>query len=1471
MGKEGRIDSLFILISSVLIFTVYTVLVLGFPGLNTNFPSNETNTSTSYGYDASGLNGSFNGTNPQFHAVVTANATTGNVTNVTLYISLNSTSTDTAIKNQTINTTTGPGVTETIIFNTTTLNEGTYFWFFEIWGNETLTIGSNTTNNRSFIVDKTVPGFNKVDNQTILNTSNNAIATEDKVYISINASDAITSIHTVRLFVNSTGTANNEVNITSDGTKGAGTAGNGTKVNLSFTIGPDLVGQVLNFTIQVNDSVNNVNITSVIFSIASDGTVPGPITLNSPQDVLNQTSPTINFNFTAIDNNDTSLTADINVTFGGSQFTNLSSISITNGSAQVNTTNRAFSNGTYTWNVTVTDGAGNINTSESRTFTIDQIFPVVDYYNFTNQSLDHNGSVFNNTDAAVALDKTTGVSQGSKFFGIANWTDNLTLVRQGKLQAFNGTSLSWVTLNESVNQTSGYIASNHAGWTNFTFTPSTGHNMFEGKNVSFRILANDSVGNSNSSSEVKNFTILISDNTVPEITINGSVSANGSNSTNTRPIVSWSVNERTNLAEINISVDGTLTADGCNKWMRFTTTANENRNSSFQITDSSSCTLANGTHFIEVSARDTAGNIEVEFHNFTVESGSQPGLLLSNLIGRSGVDFGKAAVNNTNITSEVGINLSGTNGVSASIANITYISSCNTSKTDVMTNNTAIYPFNSTSNIACGTQFANRTLTITVTDSAGNSNSTVLGFLVDNVGPLLTVTSPTNGQTFGANLTINLSAYDRGQGISSFGYYIDGGINVGTFNNLNTSATLAATGVNHTNVFRINFTAGTHTIKFTANDTLGNVVNSSVLTITQVAGIKPGEINSSMTTHITKLIGVPANVTVKMKGAGGDYQELGSSNETDNNNTFELVLDLNSSDTNNINVSLSEINGSAANWDNINFTIYINESKLEAGIQNNWTVNVRHPVYINDSIGDFITNNNSYFGMVVLPINTTNGTGTANTSTAREIWWIKDSALLSSRVNVSQCRTAIGPTSTNPCWNYTTGGRTIVSVPHFSIVTGINDSTAPTVTVVTPSSTEGNQTVSMFVPNITVTSDTVSCKYVVNNTLATANKTMSLSGTTCLGNTERFKTQDGVYNITFFAEDAAQNTATLVYHLNISDTTASDSGTSITSGSIDSTSAQITISGVNESVNATVNYGTTNTSLSSSKTETDFNGTQVVSLTGLSASTTYHYNVTLYDFNGNSNTNGTFSFATAAALSSTTTTTTSSSGGGGGTVSVSTIKASKAQVWSKLPAGTSISVNINKDTIGITKVAVAGIKNDLNNVEIEVQSLTKNPVSKEPTSKVFQYLRVNKKNIKDTDADSFKISFRATKSWLTENSLASGDVALYRYNNGWDELTTKVTSTDSTYVNYEADTPGFSSFAIGARTSVAPPPVTDTTGDTATPTTGDEQDEAEVPIPVDKPKDVEAPGKSPMAWIIAGIVVLLGIAMIVFYQKNKKK
>lgn len=43
------------------------------------------------------------------------------------------------------------------------------------------------------------------------------------------------------------------------------------------------------------------------------------------------------------------------------------------------------------------------------------------------------------------------------------------------------------------------------------------------------------------------------------------------------------------------------------------------------------------------------------------------------------------------------------------------------------------------------------------------------------------------------------------------------------------------------------------------------------------------------------------------------------------------------------------------------------------------------------------------------------------------------------------------------------------------------------------------------------------------------------------------------------------------------------------------------------------------------------------------------------------------------------------------------------------------------------------------------------------------------------------------------------------------------------------------------------------------------------PAPVVEPKPVEAPSKAPVAWIIAAVVVILGIILIVAYQKKKQQ
>ena len=113
--------------------------------------------------------------------------------------------------------------------------------------------------------------------------------------------------------------------------------------------------------------------------------------------------------------------------------------------------------------------------------------------------------------------------------------------------------------------------------------------------------------------------------------------------------------------------------------------------------------------------------------------------------------------------------------------------------------------------------------------------------------------------------------------------------------------------------------------------------------------------------------------------------------------------------------------------------------------------------------------------------------------------------------------------------------------------------------------------------------------------------------------------------------------------------------------------------------------------------------------------------------------------------------------------------------------------------------------------------------------------------------------------------MASGDIALYRFKDQWNELSTLVVGTDATYVNYEANTPGFSSFAIGIKSGVVAevPPAEEV------PPKEVPKEEAP-PEVVEKPKPVEAPGKAPTAWIIAVIVIIIGIIAIVMYQKKKQ-
>ena len=1466
MKKEGKVDILTILVGSVFIFLIYAFMVFGGSGtkddqnVNATYPFNTTTASATTSVNPEGLNSSlFNSASPQFACDVTAN-TTGNITNVTLYLDTTLESVDSGTPNQTQNSTATTGGLATHFFNLTAMGDGVYYWFCHVSNNGTAggddgTV-MNTTGNRTLIIDNTAPFLLNVSNTT---ANGSVLATGGVFYLSANFSDSMTNISAVILYANTTGAANNEVNIT------ALAYGNQTLANLSFVIPASEVGTVINFTLQANDSVNNINSNaSFTISVDGDGTVPGPFVIESPVDGFNTTSEASpSFKFSVLDNNDTSLNCAINVSMGGSNYTQKTGLSVTNGTNYTTTITDTFSNGTFHWNITCADGPGNFNTSVAFNFTVDQVGPNVNYLNFTNVS-SFNTTIVDGDNARAkeyGNSDNTGLQQGQTIYGTANFTENLTLVVGGRLQALNISDNTWVTLNQSINDTTGYKPYEYDNWVNLSYGIPTGHNMFEGRNVTFRIIANDSVNNVNISN-IPNITIQINDTTVPEISFSGDLVVNGTNTSDVRPQIVWNVTEFSTLAELNVSIDGDTTdASGCGKFIRYvgaTGTPNDpsaHRNETLDIGVSGSCGLANGSHGVEVSVQDDWGNIGLYSFNFTVEAGVVPNISLT------GLENGLSAVNNSNVTPYTGINITAVNGEAGALRNYSWTSSCNPSVTivsanggDFQANNvTFIYPFNYT---GCKAREANQSVFVTVSDVAGNTDTQKFTFAVDDLGPRITVHNPVNNEKSSDNLDINVSAFDGMNKVDTISYFLDGEDTI-LNHTINGSTLTDIQGQNVTFVnASFNFTPGTHTLKIRVNDTRGVVTNSSLITITQTGPIELASLNATLEDYISSVHNYSLDVEFKIRNTVGDYISAGNISDADQ--IYEVVLSLNNSDNDGsgINVSLKDINGSAVNWDKFNFSVVVNDTLYESQVENNYTADLlQFVLFNNDSLEEF-ADSNDYFGVVVLPLNISD-----ETSTVQEIWWFENESdhTTGSRTNISQCTADFTRTTGTPCWNYSSGGNTTVFVPHFSAVGGVNDTINPWVNVTTP---RNESPVSMFRPNITVSSDAVSCTYITNGSLTPGiNQSMTLSENICLGQTERFintETTNGYYDMNFTVTDSRGNVNNYVFWFNVSDIVAPNVP-GVASVAVATSSATVNLVAMNESVNATILYGTTITDQSSIKNDNTFNSTKAILISGLTASTTYQYNVSVCDYNGNCVQNGTYNFTTGEAEATTTTTAASSSSNGdsgsAGAVT-SNIVSSAKKSWNVVSPDIPATMTISKSDIGITEIHVS-VTEAASGVELKVEGLKNNPRSSEPANKIFQYIEIRKTNLDNDIIDEGTIKFKVPKTWLSSNNVAEDKVLLFRYTGKWEELVTKKVSSTSTNAYYEATTPGFSTFAIGAQSIAAVTTTTTTVASESTTTT------TTVPAMVEPPKKK---GK-------LGIFIILGIlaAIIVAFVALKKR
>ena len=216
--------------------------------------------------------------------------------------------------------------------------------------------------------------------------------------------------------------------------------------------------------------------------------------------------------------------------------------------------------------------------------------------------------------------------------------------------------------------------------------------------------------------------------------------------------------------------------------------------------------------------------------------------------------------------------------------------------------------------------------------------------------------------------------------------------------------------------------------------------------------------------------------------------------------------------------------------------------------------------------------------------------------------------------------------------------------------------------------------------------------------------------------------------------------------------------------------------------------------LTSSLSSTSLTTTHSIVLTGLSAGRTYYYSVTSCDVYNNCAASSVDSFSTA-------------SGGGTSPGSSTPSEKKSINVFDVIEKGKVTEIKISDSEIGIRQIDIE-VNNNANSVEITVTKLTGQPASITKTieGKAYQYLEISTKNLDGANIKKAKIKFSVAKSWLTDNKYDAADVILKRFsNNEWQKLKTTKTGETANDINYEAETPGFSTFAITAEKAVVTP------------------------------------------------------------------
>ncbi|MEK6979252.1 MAG: LamG-like jellyroll fold domain-containing protein [Candidatus Micrarchaeota archaeon] len=297
-----------------------------------------------------------------------------------------------------------------------------------------------TSSVNQFVIDTTVPQASILYPTNSLNLSYNS-----SIPLNFTTSDALAGVNTSRCTYSLDGGA--ATNISSCG-------------NTSFNVNSDVEGfHYINVT--VSDFSSNTNASSTI-NFTIDKTVPS-IALNSIPNRTNTTASFLNFNWTATDTRNNTMTC--NITVDGT--TNASSISASNGTS-TNYTVTNFGSGNHSWSLSCADNSGNSNSSETRNITTDYVPPRVSItsppggYTFTaGDSVAFTANVSDDTSSLLNI--TVYVAELSPQSYAMEYDATTGLYRKSVSFAASGSYTAYVIANDTLgnsNNTSILLTSN---------------------------------------------------------------------------------------------------------------------------------------------------------------------------------------------------------------------------------------------------------------------------------------------------------------------------------------------------------------------------------------------------------------------------------------------------------------------------------------------------------------------------------------------------------------------------------------------------------------------------------------------------------------------------------------------------------------------------------------------------------------------------------------------------------------------------------------------------------------------------------------------------------------------------------------------------------------------------------------------------------------------------------------------------